>query len=503
MSLATIYTRAPIGMQAPLVTVETHISGGLFRITLVGLPEKTVKESKDRVRAAIMNSGFEFPTGHITINLAPADLPKDGSRYDLAIALGILAASGQIPQALNSFEWHGELALSGELRAVNSILPCALAATRASRTIITPPANSAEAALIDQARIATAHSLQHIAAILHGHSQWLPPQQPTPNKHPHYPDFAEVKGQQHAKRALMIAAAGAHNVLMVGPPGTGKSMLAARLPSILPPMSEEEALESGSIFSISSQEFDFSQWKKRPFRAPHHSSSAAAMVGGGSLPLPGEISLAHGGILFLDELPEYERRVLEMLREPLECGSITISRALHKVDYPARFQLIAAMNPCPCGYYGDSQRACRDTPQQVARYWQKISGPLLDRIDMYLTINRIPTDELHSEPTRNVQETSAFMQEQVIHARDFALNRQDCANAHFHHKNLKKIWHIEDSAYTLLDRAAEKMHLSMRSYQRIVRVARSIADLQTENTLNAQHVAEALQYRRLQEPQSC
>lgn len=493
MSLATVFSRAPLSLQAPLVRVEVHLASGLPALTLVGLPEKAVKESKDRVRAAIINSGFEFPQKHITINLAPADLPKDGSRYDLAIALGILAASGQIPAtSLSAYEWHGELALSGELRAVNGILSCSLAANQAQRQIVVAPQNAAEAALVAKQSVASAQSLADIAAILLGQQSWQPFETPEIQA-PHYADFAEVIGQQEAKRALLIAAAGGHHVLMSGPPGTGKSMLAERFAGILPPMTETEAMESAAIQSISSQGFNSSSWQQRPYRAPHHSSSAAALVGGGSVPKPGEISLAHHGVLFLDELPEFDRRVLEMLREPLENGHISISRAVMKSDFPARFQLIAAMNPCPCGYYGDPQHLCSDTPEQIARYRQKISGPLLDRIDLHLSVMRLSPQQLRN--THQHQQNSASLQQQASAARAIQIQRQGIPNAQLSAKQLEQHLHAEAAVYTLLDRAAEKMQLSMRSYHRLLKVARSIADLAQSPIVSAAHAAEALQYR--------
>ena len=496
MRLATINSRANVGLQAPAVTVEVHLSAGLPALNIVGLPETAVKESKDRVRAAILNSKFDFPSsGRITINLAPADLPKEGGRFDLPIALGILAASSQInSQDLHKYEFIGELGLSGELRPVRGVLPVALQAAKQNRILVIPKKNQAEATLVSNIEVITPLHLLDITAHINGmqrldfadHVERIP-------EETSYQDLADVKGQQYAKRALEIAAAGGHSMLMIGPPGTGKSMLASRLPGILPPMTEQEALESAAIYSISRSHFQFDSWRKRPFRQPHHSASSAALVGGGSNPKPGEISLAHTGILFLDELPEFDRKVLEVLREPLETGHITISRAARQADYPARFQLVAAMNPCPCGYLGDPGDRCTCTPSQINRYQAKISGPLLDRIDLHVQVPRA-TNELFNKET--IEESSAVVRERICKARDTQWQRQACINAQLQGKKLEQHCSLEQKAEKLLMQATHKLKLSARGLHRIVKVARTIADLNQSEIIKTPHLSEAINLRK-------
>ncbi len=496
MSLAIVYSRACSGISAPLVTVEVHISRGFPGLNIVGLPEAAVKESKYRVRSALLNTAFEFPRRRITINLAPADLPKEGSRFDLPIALGILAASGQIPNApLEKYEFTGELALSGELRPVHGVLPVVLCTQQTDRQLIIPQDNASEAALAKRARVFFAKHILEVCAHLNEEQQ-LPicselaiPTQIKPTL-----DLIDVHGQLHAKRALEVAAAGKHSLLFIGPPGTGKTMLANRLPSILPPLNEQQALEVASIFSVSSSGFKSTQWEQIPFRSPHHSASSVALVGGGRPPRPGEISLAHHGVLFLDELPEFGRHVLESLREPLESGHITISRAAYQEVFPARFQLVAAMNPCPCGYAGSPKGDCHCTSEQIQRYLVKLSGPLLDRIDMHVEVPSLPPELLAASiPTGG----SVTIKEKVMIAVQQQLHRQGKYNTELSVTEIGHFCQLDEVSQILLNQVMNKLNLSARVYHRILKMARTIADLSASPYILREHMSEALTYRCL------
>ncbi|MDB5985640.1 MAG: ATP-dependent protease, partial [Nevskia sp.] len=495
MGLATVYSRAQNGLQADLVTVEVHLAPGLPGLAIVGLPEAAVRESRDRVRAAIVNSGYQFPNRRITVNLAPADLPKEGGRFDLPIALGILAASEQIPAtALPTLEVLGELSLTGEVRAIRGALLAALKCAAGGRRLLLPAANAAEAQLARNVEIIAAYQLAELCGALHeGHLSSAAPELPKTITET-APELTDVRGQYQPKRALEIAAAGQHSLLMLGPPGSGKSMLAARLPGLLPPLTEAEAVEVAAVASIGTGGFDPAYWGRRPYRAPHHTASGVALVGGGSNPRPGEITLAHHGVLFLDELPEFDRAVLEVLREPLESGQITISRAARQVDFPARFQLVAAMNPCPCGYLGDVGGRCRCTPDQVARYRSKISGPLLDRIDLQVFVPRVDAAALGDREA--AADSSATVRERVCAARVRQLARAGKPNALLTVKEVERDCVPDTAAQALLRLATTRMGLSARAYHRVLKVARSIADLAGVDIIGSTQIAEAIRYRQ-------
>lgn len=498
MELAIVHSRALTGIDAPPVTVEVHLSGGLPTLSIVGLPETAVRESKERVRSAILNNHLEFPLGRITVNLAPADLPKEGGRFDLPIALGILAASGQLPgAALEHGEFLGELALDGKLRPVRGTLCAARAARAAGRALFVPGGSAHEAALIPGLQLFAADHLNAVLAHLAGRQALAPmAAHAAIALAQHVPDLSDVRGQHGARRALEIAAAGLHNLVMVGPPGSGKTMLAERLPGILPPLTDDEALECAAVASLGRNGFDAARWRTRPFRAPHHTASAVALVGGGSHPRPGEISLAHNGVLFLDELPEFSRHVLEVLREPLESGQIVISRAANQVTYPAAFLLVGAFNPCPCGYEGDPSGRCRCPPDVIARYRARISGPLLDRIDLHVHVPNLAR-ELLVPSTHAAAESSATVRARIVAAHRLQLGRQGKVNARLGARALDEVCVLSPAQRRVLLEAMERLGFSARALHRILKVARTIADLDTSPAIADGHLLEAMAYRNI------
>ena len=499
MGLALVHSRARVGVHAPEVRVEVHLGGGLPSMSIVGLPEAAVREAKDRVRAAIQCGQFEFPARRITVNLAPADLPKDGGRFDLAIALGILAASGQLStEALDGWEFIGELGLTGEIRAVDGVLAASLAAGRAGRKLIVAPGNGGEAALAGDVEVRTARTLLEVCAALDARKT-LPRAEAPPNRPSRQPDLADVRGQSQARRALEIAAAGAHHLLFVGPPGSGKTLLASRLCGILPEPSDAEALESATVASVSGRGLDPTHWRQRPFRNPHHTASAVALVGGGADPRPGEISLAHHGVLFLDELPEWGRHALEVLREPLESGHVTISRAARQCEFPARFQLVAAMNPCPCGWAGDPSGRCLCNDEMIRRYRARISGPLMERIDLHVEVPRLPPSALRHDAAPS--ESSATVRDRVLQARSVQIARCNTTNARLDQAQTDAHCRLVPRDTALLERAVDSLQLSARSLHRILRVARTIADLAGSEAIATPHLSEAIGYRRMERGQ--
>ncbi|MFT4059005.1 MAG: YifB family Mg chelatase-like AAA ATPase [Legionella sp.] len=496
MNLAFTKTRSTVGILAHPVSVEVHLSNALPSFTIVGLAETAIKESKDRVRSAIINSQFEFPCRKITVNLGPANLPKTGSGFDLPIALGILAASKQISQeSLSNHEFIGELALSGELRGVSAVIPSILAAHKDKSTLIIAHANAAEASLTGHQQIYTAKNLREVCSYLcQGTSLLSLPPKPDTDDSVHDLDWSDVKGQFHAKKAMEIAAYGGHSILLSGAPGSGKTMLVKRFNTLLPQLSETQALECAAINSIRGKLPDFSQWRSPPFRAPHHTTSPVALVGGGSPPKPGEISLAHHGVLFLDELPEFNRQVLETLRQPLESGVICISRAAAQIEFPANFQLLAAMNPCPCGQWGNPQAECLCSPERINRYLSKLSAPLLDRIDMHITVQALSKEEL-VKPNTTTEHQSELIRDQVIQVRALQMERQNCLNANLSAKACEQVCNLGVKEQEFLSLAMNQLKLSARGYHRLLKVARTIADVNKSIPVSLTHLQQALSLR--------
>lgn len=495
LSLAVLHSRAVSGIAALPVTIEVHLSRGLPGLGIVGLAETAVKESRHRVRSAILNAGFEYPNRRIIVNLAPADLPKEGGGFDLPIALGILAASGQLLKtALVDVECFGELALDGRLRPMKMVLPIAIAVSASHRQMILPADNVPEANLVSPLSLLPATHLSEVVAHLNQQTPIVPVTKKimSPSRSAAL-DLQAVIGQQQAKRALEIAASGQHHLLFMGPPGSGKTLLASRLPGILPPMTPKEFIETAVLQSVGHQGFDVGSGYVRPFRSPHHTASSVALIGGGGKPRPGEVSLAHNGVLFLDELPEFQRHVLEVLREPLESGEVVIARALQTVRYPAGFQLIAAMNPCPCGYLGECEPTCRCTDEQITRYRHKISGPLLDRIDLKIVVRPVSAAVLFDECA--VEEASAVVQQRVMAARARQLARAGKPNGRLRSEEVKQYCGIDVNTKALLKKAIAQFHLSTRAVHRVLKVSRTIADLASQDQIAEAHVAEALGFR--------